>query len=172
MYIVEVTTTAGMVGYVSSTKGGDFILDSDMMNAAVTNDSAIADMIAESVNKKHGRSLKTVKVKKFKGARASNPVPPSSVVRKKQAAADLYQDFSGHPAEYCDTVDVEWPDVGLTVGKCSGILYDTVRDGVSEKYIHRFKKSAQPLLVASHDGKSLALIGGSFNFTNRGIVDN
>jgi hypothetical protein len=62
--------------------------------------------------------------------------------------------------------------VGLTIGECNGILYSTVRDGEAEKYIHRFKKSARPLLVASHDGSALALVGGNFRFTNRGIVDN
>ena len=62
-------------------------------------------------------------------------------------------------------------DVGLTIGKCDGILYTTVRDGETEAYIHRFKKSARPTLAASHDGESLSLIGGKFDFTERGIVD-
>lgn len=61
---------------------------------------------------------------------------------------------------------------GLTIGECDGVMYSTVRDGVPEKYCHQFKKSARPLLVASHDGAQLALIGGNFTFTERGIVDN
>lgn len=62
-------------------------------------------------------------------------------------------------------------DVGLKVGHCDGILYTTVRDGKTEKYIHKFKRSSRPLLAASFDGKSLVLIGGSYQFTERGIVD-
>lgn len=55
---------------------------------------------------------------------------------------------------------------------CDGILYETVRDGKVEHYVHKFKKGARPVLAAGHDGKSLALIGGKFTFTERGIVDN
>jgi hypothetical protein len=95
-------------------------------------------------------------------------VPPSSV---KQAAA-LYTDFTGHDAEYFDSVPIEWMKTGLTIGHCDGVMYETVRDGVKEHYCHKFKKSARPLLVASHDGEQLALIGGNFTFTERGIVDN
>lgn len=51
-------------------------------------------------------------------------------------------------------------------------MYTTVRDGEVEKYIHRFKKSARPILAASHDGKQLVLIGGDFVFTECGITDN
>ena len=50
-------------------------------------------------------------------------------------------------------------------------MYDTVRDGESEKYIHRFKKRSRPLLVSSSDGKSLHILGGEYEFTDRGIVD-
>jgi hypothetical protein len=105
------------------------------------------------------------------GTRKNNPVPASKSLKAKQAI-ELYEDFTGHKADYYQNVDVDWPDVGLQVGECDGILYSTVRDGVAEKYIHRFKKSARPVLSASHDGASLALIGGDFRFTNRGIVDN
>lgn len=52
------------------------------------------------------------------------------------------------------------------------MLYTTVRDGKKERYIHNFKKSARPNLVASHDGAKIALIGGNYRFTDRGIVDN
>lgn len=94
-------------------------------------------------------------------------MPPSNAKK----AAKLYTDFTGHDATHFDTVKIEWPKVGLTVGQCDGILYTTVRDGVKEKYVHQFKSSARPLLVASHDGEQLALIGGKFRFTDAGITD-
>lgn len=84
----------------------------------------------------------------------------------------MYEEFSGHDAEYYENIDVEWPKVALQVGECDGILYTTTRDGKVERYIHKFKKSARPHLVASHDGRFLGLIGGNFTFTDRGICDN
>ncbi len=73
--------------------------------------------------------------------------------------------------EYIDTINIAPVDVGLKIGRCDGILYTTIRDGVTEKYIHEFKKKARPVLVASYDGKQLLLVGGKFTFTDRGIVD-
>ena len=61
---------------------------------------------------------------------------------------------------------------GLTVGECLGIMYATTRDGKLEKYLHEFKPSARPDLVAKHDGSQLGLIGGDFVFTEAGITDN
>lgn len=95
-------------------------------------------------------------------------MPPSSV----KQAQDLFRDFSGHEPLHVDRLNIDWPKTGLTIGHCDGVMYETVRDGAIEHYIHKFKKSARPLLVASHDGATLALIGGNFTFTERGIVDN
>lgn len=64
------------------------------------------------------------------------------------------------------------PKTGLTIGKCLGIIYETVRDGKREAYKHEFKRSAQPRLAVSSNGKQLMLIGGHYQFTNAGIVDN
>lgn len=62
-------------------------------------------------------------------------------------------------------------DVVLDIGRVDGILYTTIRDGATEKYIHRFARNARPLLAASPDGKRLYLLGGAYTFTDRGIVD-
>lgn len=51
-------------------------------------------------------------------------------------------------------------------------MYATTRDGKREKYLHEFKPSARPDLVAKHDGSQLGLIGGDFIFTEAGITDN
>lgn len=115
-----------------------------------------------------------------KGVRSrNNPVPPSSragmsreVRDQLDQAADLYERFSGHEPEAIGRVRVPpTPRVGVAIGEVDGILYSTVRDGVLEKYIHKFRKSDRPLFVVSPDGKQLFLIGGAYTFTERGIVD-
>ena len=63
------------------------------------------------------------------------------------------------------------PKTGLVIGELDGVLYTTVRDGETEKYIHEFKKKSRPLLVSSHDGDSLHIIGGEYEFTEKGIED-
>lgn len=113
-----------------------------------------------------------------KGVRM-NPVPPSSragikrITRSQiEKAADLYERFSGHDAVELGTVRIpDLPTVGVAIGEIDGVLYSTVRDGKLEKYIHKFHKSDRPLFVVSPDGKSLYMLGGYYNFTERGIVD-
>jgi hypothetical protein len=99
-----------------------------------------------------------------------NPTPLSSKARLNQAA-NLYESFTGHDAGYIDKINLPIAREVVRVGPCDGILYSTVRDGKPEKYIHKFKKSARPLLVSSFDGRTLYLIGGSYKFTERGIID-
>lgn len=96
---------------------------------------------------------------------------PLSSKAEISAAADLYEQFSGHDAGYYQRIKVSPIKTALHVGECDGILYSTVRDGKTEHYIHRFKKSARPLMVASHDGRQIGLVGGRYSFTERGIVD-
>lgn len=60
---------------------------------------------------------------------------------------------------------------GLVIGELDGVLYNTVRDGVPEKYVHRFRKSSRPLLAASADGTQLEIVGGRFQMTEAGIED-
>ena len=103
--------------------------------------------------------------------RGKNPVPPSKHVQMRDAA-DLYKRFTGHDA--LDEVSIDkpvLPDVMLVVGDIDGVMYTTVRDGVEEKYVHQFKKKCRPLFCVSHDGKTLYMLGGSYDFTERGIVD-
>ncbi len=100
----------------------------------------------------------------------TNPVPLSKRA-KINKAVDLYENFSGHTPEYVDTIKFPVPDVALKIGQCDGILYTTVRDGKTEKYIHKFKVRSRPLLATNFDGTQLLMIGGSFRFTERGIVD-
>jgi len=69
------------------------------------------------------------------------------------------------------TVRIRNPKTGLVVGDLDGVLYTTVRDGKTEHYQHDFKKGSRPLLAASSDGKSLHILGGEYEFTERGIED-
>lgn len=113
----------------------------------------------------------------------SGGVPPSSKAGARRRvewsrnadvrkAADLYERFSGHQAEAIGRVEVKaLPKVGVAIGTVDGILYTTVRDGVTEKYIHQFRSKDKPLFVVSPDGKQLLMVGGNYDFTERGIVD-
>lgn len=110
----------------------------------------------------------------------SGQVPPSSRAGKRRRviateidrAADLVERFKGHDAETLGVFDV--PDIPSTVaviGECDGVLYTTVRDGRTEKYIHKFRAKDKPLLCVSPDGSQMLFVGGRYVFTERGIVD-
>lgn len=90
-----------------------------------------------------------------------------------QKAQKLYADFTGHDGEFFLTKVrlPKMPTAVVAIGECDQICYRTVRDGKRENYVHDFKKSARPLLCCSPDGTQLFLIGGHFEFTERGIVD-
>lgn len=98
----------------------------------------------------------------------------ASALRSAQArkAANLYERFSGHEAtEGVRIKKPTIPDVGVLIGEIDGILYTTVRDGKVEKYIHKFHPSDKPDFVVSPDGRQIFLVGGRYDFTERGIVD-
>lgn len=112
----------------------------------------------------------------------SGGVPPSSRAGRRSTrnfadaeirkAASLYERFSGHEATEGEIVRVrQLPKVGVCIGTVDGILYTTVRDGKVEKYIHQFKAVDKPRFVVAPDGKALFLVGGNYDFTERGIVD-
>lgn len=112
--------------------------------------------------------------------RKLNPVPPSSRAGKGHRAPRgevekarlLYEKFTGHDADEEVTIDKPpFPDVLSVIGDIDALLYTTVRDGNVERYKHTFKKNSRPLFCVSPDGLSLHLIGGSYEFGERGIVD-
>ena len=113
------------------------------------------------------------------GRRLKNPVPPSSradvkrrVFGDAENARLLYEKFTGHDGADSVVIDKPLiPDVMCVIGDIDGIMYTTMRDGKTEKYLHKFKKSARPLFCVSPDGLSLHLIGGSYQFGERGIED-
>lgn len=87
------------------------------------------------------------------------------------AAQRLYEDFTGMEPDSVEEVTLDIPDAGIIVGHVDGILYTTVRDHETESYIHEFKARSKPVLIASADGSTLLILGGHFEFTERGIVD-
>lgn len=108
--------------------------------------------------------------------------PPKIVGRKKNPsggerlalikAAQLYRAFTGDEGELVAVVkNLQWPTVAAVIGSLDGVMYTTVRDGKTEKYVHQFKKKAKPVLAVSPDGKMLVVVLGDYRFTERGIED-
>lgn len=102
-----------------------------------------------------------------KSAFAENPAPSAANLARAQK---LYRDFTG--AQGTEVVKMELPKnprEGLVFGELLVIGYRSMRDG--KPYAHEFRKSSRPLLVASHDGKQIVIVGGRYIFTDRGIED-
>lgn len=98
--------------------------------------------------------------------------PSVSVEKQLDSAMKLYRNFSGHEPELVGKVEKpNIPAVGLVIGELEGVAYEATRDGVSEKYFHRFDKPVRPLLVSSFDGRLIYILGGEYDFTEDGIVD-
>ncbi len=91
--------------------------------------------------------------------------------RELDQADALLNDFSGHRGREVLSVRERPIKAGLVVGKLLGVMYATTRDGKKEKYCHEFREKSRPLLVASHDGSRIGIVGGRYEFTERGIED-
>lgn len=86
--------------------------------------------------------------------------------------AKLYEAFTGHEAEIIGKTKLpRVPNVLVSVGVIDFIGYTTVRDGVKEKYVHKFKRAAAPRFCVTPDGKQIFLIDGRYEFTEAGIID-
>lgn len=109
----------------------------------------------------------------------SGKVPPSSRAGRAARrsgdigrARNLYERFSGHDPEELGVIEIPpIPAEVAVIGVLDGVMYTTVRDGVKEKYIHKFRESDKPLLCVSPDARQLLVVGGAYVFTERGIVD-
>jgi hypothetical protein len=98
----------------------------------------------------------------------SGKVPPSQVSR----AGRLYREFSGHEPDETETIEIpDTPRAVMVIGELEAVIYSTVRDSEHERYIHKFRASSRPLLCVSPDGEQLFIVKGSYEFTDRGIVD-
>lgn len=83
-------------------------------------------------------------------------------------AARLYQKFSGHRPARGAIYLINQSDVIVEVGRLDAILYTAKRDGVTEKYFHRF--SDRPVLALSSDGSQMYILAGGYKFTARGFT--
>jgi hypothetical protein len=91
--------------------------------------------------------------------------------RKVQAAAKLYEDFTGDVPQYIEKVYVDVPEVVWLLGELDAVLYTCIRDGKTEHYKHTFKKSSRPLLCSNETGSAIFCVGGRYRITDRGIED-
>lgn len=88
-----------------------------------------------------------------------------------RAAVNLYQSFREKAPKRIKVVQFDVPEAVMVVGHVEEIAYRTTHGEKTEHYVHAFEPGSRPLLVASHDGKQLLLLGGRYKFTDRGIVD-
>ncbi len=102
-------------------------------------------------------------------SRRANPVGPTQ--KQVDEAARLFRDFTGDHPERLTKMRLPNPKTGVVIGELDGVLYTTVRDGKTEHYQHDFRKGSRPLLASAHDGESLHILGGEYEFTERGIED-
>ena len=92
--------------------------------------------------------------------------------KKLIQAAKLFEAFTGHRAARVTLhPKPQIPDEAVFIGHCTGLMYVTRRDGKIEQYIHRFSERSRPIFAVTHDGKQLLLLGGNYDFTEKGIED-
>lgn len=88
-----------------------------------------------------------------------------------RAAVRLQKRFSGSVG-HTEKINLPaLPRSAVAVGPLAVIGYLSNRDGRTALYVHRFAVDSRPHLAVSHDGKQLLILGGGYNFTERGIVD-
>jgi hypothetical protein len=102
--------------------------------------------------------------------RGKNPVRP--LANAETRARKLFENFTGMDGAVIEVINVPaLPKAVAIIGELDFVGYTTVRESVTERYKHAFRKQSRPLLCVSHDGKSLYIVGGRYHFTERGIED-
>ena len=91
---------------------------------------------------------------------------------RREKAASAFEAFTGYAATHETTFKQKPIRAGFALGKLVSVTYEQNRVGHGlSHYQHDFKKNSRPLLVSSHDGAALAIVGGQFEITERGIED-
>lgn len=91
--------------------------------------------------------------------------------RELEQACDLFVKFRESAPKKAKVVKVNVPSALMVVGHCEYIGYRTTHGRDLTLYEHEFVEGSRPLLCSSPDGKQLFLLGGRFEFGERGIVD-
>jgi len=113
---------------------------------------------------------RAVRVKKKKKKRAAKN--PRSVARNPiNQAIELFRKFREADPESVGMVPVKVPRAAMTVGELDAVLYTTTHGKKVVRYKHTFAPKSRPLLASSGDGRQLLILGGSYDFTQDGIVD-
>ncbi len=177
-YKIGILTEDGLVGVYTG-----YSLDDDLKKAQAYPDKIVPKRIMRRLSKR--KEIKNVYL--YTGTRTErqlrklltgmdaeqikkNPAQ-NDKNRKIKKAEDLYEEFTGQEVNEHVIIENQNYDVALKVGKCLGIMYETVRDGRIEKYIHKFKKASQPDLAISWDGQQIIILGGAYLFKDSGIND-
>lgn len=102
---------------------------------------------------------------------APNPVSAADRASLDQQAVALYEQFTGHPADSYQRVEL--PDLRalVLIGEIEAIAYNTRRDGKRGRYLHPFKRGSRPLLCVTADGQHFIALGGAFEFGEHGFED-
>ena len=113
--------------------------------------------------------------------RKGRPTPPSRMTRnprrvratplEERQATQLYQRFHGQAPKRIGHVRVQLPRMLMRVGPVPFMYYLAPWKGKETLFKHTFAKHARPILAATHNGRALYLVGGSYDFTRDGIVD-
>lgn len=86
-------------------------------------------------------------------------------------AAKLFEGFRERDVSQIITRELMIPDVAVAIGDLHALEYRTTHGARRELYRHQFAPWARPDFLVSPDGRQLIVLGGSFRFTPRGIVD-
>jgi hypothetical protein len=88
-----------------------------------------------------------------------------------KGAVKLYKSFRERNPKRIGKIDFKVPVAVACIGYVEGIDYKTTHGKKVTLYHHDFAAGSRPLLAVSADGKQLLLLGGRYQFTERGIVD-
>jgi hypothetical protein len=86
-------------------------------------------------------------------------------------AVTLYRSFREKIPKKLITVRFKVPRVVACMGYVEGIDYVTTHGNKVTHYHHDFEPGSRPLLCVSADGRQIILIGGHYEWDERGIVD-
>lgn len=88
-----------------------------------------------------------------------------------RAAVELFAAFREKQPRRIKVVEFDVPEAVLVIGHVEEICYRTTHGDKLVRYRHPFQSGSRPLLCVSSDGKQLLLLGGRYQFEERGIVD-